>query len=482
MESQDMSITDSIPDQEYPSTTPPKLIGPLSAIYYEIMQLYFSTPLPFNYTVVRQTDRGSFQDVNGTKLFTGCYGSITRNQSDLTLMSVDYPVHDYEEIVPIQLAIESSLAMLQGYNKSHNHIRADIFYSGIKSLNNEVWILTFIAILFFALLFRLKETILFRKEQSNKCLIRKQTKSKGLLHFFAVSLTHFIQQEETEFKDSLRRFCSILLSIFSFIVIQQYFCNQMTADMVVVEKPTTIDSYKDILQKESLIPLFFKQLDNFKYFKDGLPGSIEKVMWRHVVDKRLKGNEEGIFVPKDLSSKFFPLLMTAATGTRLLIIDDYLTPPIRFFICKFKINSNLYPELMTWAPRDPYGTRIQKGLVMNPNVKKTKVLKRLLRRFTGAVEGDLFQDVLRTMRTFKLPDMYNLNEKTDDNALRECKSDTLVMDLPELEPDDMTNFKLLMTLSMTLFSISLLNLMTEIVILKLRLFMQKISSRLHLCT
>jgi len=256
----------------------------------------------------------------------------------------------------------------------------------------------------------------------------------------------------------------------------------MTADMVVVEKPTTIDSYKDILQKESLIPLFFKQLDNFKYFKDGLPGSIEKVMWRHVVDKRLKGNEEGIFLPKDLGSKFFPLLMTAATGTRLLIIDDYLTPPFRLFICKFKINSNLYPELMTWAPRDPYGTRIQKGLVMNPNVKKTKVLKRLLRRFTGAVEGDLFQDVLRTMRTFKLPDMYNLNEKTDDNALRECKSDTLVMDLPELEPDDMTNFKLLMTLSMTLFSISLLNLMTEIVILKLRLFMQKISSRLHLCT
>ena len=46
---------------------------------------------------------------------SGCYGSIYRNESDISIMHVEYPILDYDKVNPFQVIYEGPLSLISTY-------------------------------------------------------------------------------------------------------------------------------------------------------------------------------------------------------------------------------------------------------------------------------------------------------------------------------------------------------------------------------
>jgi hypothetical protein len=405
-----------------------------------------------NYTVVT------------TKVFGkgGCQTSIAKNESDFGVAIVDFPIdEDYEKVNPFVTIFEEPLVIVQGYNKTtYKPNFADLLKKSMSSFSITLWIAILIVLLGISLLFNLKIKLirtLLPSFSSRRSYHKNGLRQRGVEHrnpiFEIFSL--FLQKHDRLHSDIYRRTLATAMSIASLVIISGYFCNLMSTEMVVVEKPAIIGSYEDIIAKTGLVSIFVKVLTDYEHFRDADEGSVEKQLWTIMTTERSTINDI-LIDPQGLDTIIVHML-GGALGRKVLILTRLFEAALRTTVCQLMKIANLEIQTLTWAAQQPGSPNYPKGVI----VRQTDMYfvsrgKRLARH---AIEAGLPFHLQRQMTGGFMPKGFS-QDKLSSN-LGECFLTEIVTEKPGYLAAGMSNFRLLVAASLSSMLLSLFVLLCE---------------------
>ena len=251
--------------------------GPFKFIVNEIIDYIWSRPV--NYTLTVASSLGT----------DGCQALIARNQSDVVLGLVDFPINEeYEKVNPVITFMEEPLVIIQAYNRTrHNEKLADIVKQSLDSFSISLWMSIVCFVLVMGIMFGIREKLLENDYKMGGNEDDEEDSYPPIFYAFVC----FIQHDSMDFSDFTRRILTLVLSVASFIIITGYFCNLMATDMVVVDKPDVMSSYDDILERPEVTVLFLKQLSDYEHFRDADKDSKEYKLWKVMTTERSNESE-----------------------------------------------------------------------------------------------------------------------------------------------------------------------------------------------
>ena len=377
-----------------------------------------------------------YSNVNYTLTLTdsfgndGCEGSISRNESDVALGMVDYPIkHDYHQMNPAITVYDEPIVIIQTYNRSNQEQKlADIFKTSLESFSPSLWML----IAFFVFIMGILLSV-------RRLFLKKEMKEDDLRHPYFEAVSCFVQQDQKDYPDSYRRILTLVTSVASFILIIGYFCNLMSTEMVIVEKPVVINNYEEILAKPGLLTYFAKILADYEHFREADEGSIEHKLWTVMTTER--STESKLVVDPKGFEDLFPRYIDGATGKSVLLLSRIAEQTTRRAMCGFKYKLDIFKDLLTFSTIDPRSKSFQKGAVFRQ--VENPILKMFYKRLRKMVEGGLQLKLLKEFQeTTTMSEMFG--DKNDPKDLRDCMSSTVVVKTPGVEAPRLGNFVLLL--------------------------------------
>ena len=414
-----------------------------------------------NYTAIRSESIGGI--ANGT--MTGCYRSMYENETDFTLVAMDYPVHDFKRLDPVQVWFEETAKIISIYHvdEKSSVIYSDILKSSLSSsFTINTWIIIFLAFIVLSLLLWLRGILVSRIKAVKKRMLAvrrgKRVKSKdptpeSLSQAVYQTFCHFIQQETRDFDDFLGSFLSIITTICFFFIITLYL-NLMSTDLVVITKPKTIENYEDIMNSNPpVIPVFNKQFDDTKEFEKADVESVPGRFWEKYQHTHIAGDAYN-----DLQV-VLQAMIDAFQETRVCIMAGLYADGMRKTVCSLK--QSLLPKRSnsySWMSQDPIAEKLQKGFIVRNGMKRTKFLKGLYLRVRRSFEAG-FRDVMK--KDFKEATM-GFGMEADPRIVRECMSDVLKTNDFQVDSVVLLNFLSLFYLSLTTITLAFAQLFREL--------------------
>ena len=374
----------------------------------------------------------------------GCQTSMANNETDFGVAVVDFPVdEDFEKIDPVVILFEEPLVIVQGYNKTKPNFNvADVFEVSITSFPVRIWLVLALLFLVLGLLFKFRQythywqpPILFRIGELMKWKNTAKKDENASDPFFQVWCL-IMQTETKDYNDWYRKILSLSLTIGSFIVITCYFCSLISTERIVVGKPTLLESYEDIIDKKTVVPVWSASLTDYEHFRDAPEGSREQNLWTIMTTQRaniervlLKGAKRGIAA-----------MISGAFGETVMIVSKTLQQPIRATLCQLKWSLKLFPNVLTWSAKDLESPSYQKGIISRKS--DLKVIKLGARRARHAIENGLVAEIRRQLEESMFVPV-GFDSTKDPEFHRECASDTIVIDNPNFQAAELGNFKIL---------------------------------------
>ena len=239
------------------------LTGSVSKAFSFVTEFVFGSDT-MNLTAVRSESIGGIMK-DGT--MTGCYRSMYENETDLALVLVDYPVHDFQRLDPVQVFFEDPAKIISMY---HVDPKPSIVYSDIvkssltSSFSTNTWMTIFMAFIILSVLLWLRGVLVSRIKAVNKRMLakrrgnrvkRKDPKPESLSEAVYQTFCHFIQQQTQQFDDFGGSLISIMMVVCFFFITTVFF-SLMSTDLVIITMPKTIENYEDIMNSDpSVIPV-----------------------------------------------------------------------------------------------------------------------------------------------------------------------------------------------------------------------------------
>ena len=208
---------------------------------------------------------------------------------------------------------QEALTIIQGYKPTYRTGYADTLKAAVPAFTPGLWMLMFITLMVFIILFKLKLSL---RNSLKKVMGRKRMARKDDSTYKVLSL--FIQQDSVDYHDRTRSYLSLLITVMSFILINSYFCNLMSAEQVVVPKPIILKSYMDFLTTKEMTPVFFFQIDDHQYFRSG--NNDMKLWWQSMVLR--SKNESELFADFEDFSRLVQIMNKAVKLKRSLIVNN----------------------------------------------------------------------------------------------------------------------------------------------------------------
>ena len=375
----------------------------------------------------------------------GCVGMIAKNQSDVSIAIVDFPVNeDYEKVNPIVTLMEEPLAIMQAYNRTHRRQKlADIVGQSIKSFSISLWMSIVCFVLFMGIFLKIREKVLHDEEpkldskmRRDLWLGRRKPWKQDTSYPFFESFSFFIQHDSNDFSDATRRIIRLIISVSSFVIITGYFCNLLATDMVLVDKPNVMNTYDDILARPGVTAMFIKQVSDYEHFRDGEKDSKEYKLWKVMTTER--STEHQILIDPQGVERLMPHYFEAINGLVVIITSRLFESTCRIVGCRLKQVLESPPDLMSYAAVDPGSPRYGKGVIFRQaNIPILKTLAKRARRIVEAGYAIISKKKLDEAG-FTL-DFGNM--KIDWDNFRDCMSPTLVMDKSGLQVARLANYR-----------------------------------------
>jgi hypothetical protein len=246
------------------------------------------------------------------KEYNGCIGRMQRNESDVTLIRVNWPMNA-QNIMQGPIIGADIQAVSSFYNMTVTNSSSDIMDS-FKSFMPETWTLIFFT---YVLIFFLTSLIMWSEVMFTEswkviarrrkiaiygtlvsCSIRKQIcwgkifgdalklVSSSILDHYSSCAT--IRCSCVQFK--VLQFFAVLLGFY----ITLYFGNMIKTEMVVSQKPDTILSFEDFLKREHTYPVFNGASADHWSFEKADPSSIKGRIWARAMKV---GIQKSILLP-----------------------------------------------------------------------------------------------------------------------------------------------------------------------------------------
>ena len=359
----------------------------------------------------------------------GCEGLISRNESDIALAIVDFPIkHDYSKVNPVITLFDEPIVIIQAYNRSNKADKlADVFKTSLASFSPSLWI----SIAFFVFAMGIMLSM-------RQLLLKKKMKKDDMRHPYFEAVCCFVHHDAKDYSDSYRRIVTFITSVASFILIIGYFCNLMSTDMFIVEKPVVMNNYDDVLAKPGLTTYFAKVLSDHEHFRDADKDSIEHKLWTVMTTDR--STESKLLVDPEGFQDVIPTCIDGATGKSVFIVSRMMEQTARRSFCGIKYRFDIFKDLLTFSTIDPRSKSFQKGIVFRQF--ENPILKTFFKRLRRVVEGGLQNKVMKEFQgRGVLPE--DADSKNDAEDLRDCLSETVVVETPGFQASRLGNYVLL---------------------------------------
>ena len=279
-----------------------------------------------------------------TDKYNGCYGLLQENISDLVLGPGTTPFHHHNITHGINIA-EWPVKLLSSYNCSQEKSREDSVVSDCMdtfqtAFDGSLWAL----IAFFFVMFALLMKIHF-KIQNDLNPQRKRASEAIANNLWTVS-TFVLQHDAMDDNQWIGKFISFLLCVFVFLI-TIYFGNMMSTDLVTIKDPKVIRSYDEITETEGMRPIFYTDVDDFKFFNDSNELSSAKKLWKKVEKIGLKNCRIESNGKNSMDEYLIAMKRFAAFNTTFVVLAPF-EESFRIFFC---IQKN--KDICTFEVTDP---------------------------------------------------------------------------------------------------------------------------------
>lgn len=300
-----------------------KFTGPKSKHIHEIIDLLVQI-LPINGSIVVQPNNGIGNIVdNKTIQYDGCIGKLQRNESDMILMLMDYPI-DAPDLKEGYIFVESKLTIGSVY-LVNNKKEASQILSSFDSFSLDVWALCFIFILLIWLMMLVKKKIIGSFYSS----IGRKRKNKNTYDLYHIT-KHSLRLGQVCDNGKFKKIIFITCSVFSLLVVH-YFSSFIKTQLIVIKDPDLFESYNDIIKGHAK-PYFIKGLKAETYFSQSDTKSARGKLWKYAVERFGENNFYIEIGPIGLLLRALQVLLQRG----VVIMDSVMSPIVAYTGCQIK--------------------------------------------------------------------------------------------------------------------------------------------------
>ena len=427
----------------------PKVKGSWSYLFDTTLSGIFKS-LKTNISLNVEKELGT-QKKDGT--LTGCYRSIRDNESDVSMVFIDFPTIDFDKVDPYQIVMEHPLKIFSGY---HSKPKADVSFNdfiltSIKSFDDQTWFAILVIITAFFGLWMIKRSLF----PDNHHVSLRRRIAEALWD----TLLLFVSQESSDYDKFLDRLLSILMTLSFFLLTNIYF-GLMSTDLVTVTKPTVINSYQDIMSRPNMTPVFAALMSDTQEFEDAHADnedSIQARFWAKYKDKKEMAD------PNSDPAKIINMLQNGADLNRVLIMSGPFIDGVRRVTCRLKIGYQVHENIYTWMSTDPDARMHKKGIIMRNGMKQTQHLKAFRRKVRSAFETGMLHNVIDRFVKDGLKSSDQISFPSGPHSqVERCLSDQIVYADAFVDTVVMQNFDLLLVVSVFMLAASVIALLVEL--------------------
>ena len=366
----------------------PAFKGGAAPIFNFLSEQVFHGNENYNWTAVIAHEIGSKFE-NGS--YSGCMGTMMRNESDMTVAPIDYPIDNFESVVPFQALFEAPIQILSPYIiKNDSAVEVDFFAASMFNFGIDVWTATLLVFILGSFAFYIRKVLLL----SSKKITRNN--NKQIADSFFDSFAHLMLMDFEDFSDAFGKITSITLTFAGFMLIQ-YWQDLMSTDLFIVDKLETIEGYKDILKRQGLNVHFVAQLTDYLEFKDAPNGTLEKLIWDTKQDTT--GTVPTLFdATRNIVENSVRMLQKALEGNVVFLLSQFLMPALVSAMCQAKgafpehdDYRNMFPHVAT----DPNAEKHLKFLAFRRGAEDNPVVASALHRARFIFEMGFLKPLLK---------------------------------------------------------------------------------------
>ena len=285
------------------------------------------------------------------------------------------------------------------------------------------------------------------------------------------TLCHLTRCETTDFNDKSGRLISFTMTI-GFFFIFAYYLNLMSTEMVVQEKPETLNSYQDMMNRENMTPHFIDGFTDINVFRDEVhETSIHYKFWQKFKDK----------------AKLVDLTMNPTSSVAIIQSavekQDAATIATSLFmkggqkmLCKIKVALfPMFKNVYSWLATDPHQKRQTSGMIMRQAIRSTRfgrtARKGMLAVFESGIQAhtlDLVVDNFNLAGILDALPASELPQEEQHHQMEMCLSTTVNYHAVIIDKVVVKNFRLLIIVCVCLVAISILALTREFYANRLR--------------
>ena len=373
----------------------------------------------YNWTAVIAHEFGSKFE-NGS--YSGCMGSMMRNESDMAVTPIDYPIDNFEYIVPYQVLFETPIQVLSPYiNKNDSAVAVDILQTSMLSFGIDVWTVTLLVFILGSVAFYVRRFLVFSSKEISR------NNNKHIADSFFDTFAHLMLMDFEDFSDTFGKIISITLTFAGFMLIQ-YWQDSMSTDLFIVDKPETIDNYNDILKRQGLSVHFLGQLTDYLEFRDAPNGTLQRLIWDTKQDTT--GTVPTLFdVTRNIEGNSFTMLSKAVEGNVAFLLSQFLMPALVSAVCKAKGAFNEYEDYRNIFPHvatDPNAEKHLKFLAFRRGGDDNPVVANTVHRVRYIVEMGFLEPLLKFLGDGP---KFSFDCPISENITRDCVR--LAYNMPE---------------------------------------------------
>ena len=388
----------------------PTFKGGAAPIFNFLSEQVFHGNENYNWTAVIAHEFGSKFE-NGS--YSGCMGTMMRNESDMPVTPIDYPIDNFESVVPFQALFEAPIQILSSYIiKNETAVEVDFLAASMFTLGIDVWTATLLVFILGSFAFYIRKVLLLSKNEISR------NNNRHISDSLFDSFAHLMLMDFEDFEDAFGSITSITLTFAGFMLIQ-YWQDYMSTDLFIIPKPDTIENYNDILKRQGLHVHFLSQLTDYLEFRDAPNGTIQRLIWDTKQDTT--GTTPTLFdATRNILRNAIRLLRSSLEGKVAFLVSQFLIPAVASTVCKIKAAfheqedyRNIFPRAVT----DPNAVKHLKFLTFRRGAEDNPVVASTLHRARYIIEMGFMEPLLKFLKDGV---SFNFGTPIAEDIQREC--------------------------------------------------------------
>ena len=382
----------------------------------------------------------SLVDVRDSR-FDGCIGLMQRNESDISLGVFNIPL-TAKNITYTKVEAFDKMGILSGYDrrkegdKKATHVMDMIF-----AFSPTLWILVIMTFaLLFVLLFmsmRIKiwnQSIRRARRRrlgiSRPCARKQMVQRTGILSTVTRAVVSSLLKQSSATPPSISGYgpLNLLFTMMTLLSFYSgyYLTSMIKTEMVVVEKPITVESYEDVLRMGKW-PVWLASFTDMVTFQNAADGSLEQEIWNKAI--ALGINESLIQMTPD---SFINHGMRLAKKETVAFMSQFLGErAFPYCTCVVSRASNISTNTNFLFRQDESAKETLRFSIEN-HVIERQVSRRVSYRIQKIFEAGLKNAALRYIDPAPAFGLTNVDQHF--RAIRECCSNVVMMPEAELHP------------------------------------------------